>query len=504
MTMPNCHHQKSILLLLTLIVFIPACSFKQPGIEDNQPNGITEEQKGFFVAPDGDDANPGTFNEPWRTLNHALPRLQAGDILYIRGGSYKVNLLLDEDNSGTTDNPILVMAYQDEIVTLVNSTIRFHHANWWILSGLRFEPVTRWGVEIGEGGSATNQSRDVTTHHITILNSAFMNGDHEGIAILNGDDIMVDNCRFYNLRSGVADKDLNALNIYYKAHRVTLQNSQFQNIGSDGIHIGTFYYEEGADIRDIKILNNEFSVDRPYNGPFGNVGENGIDIKSSPGPILISGNTFHGFRATLEGQDNSGADGEALVLHWASPGEPGASNVIIERNLFFDNTQHLVVTHNTHDITIRNNIFLDAVEDNNTNISQAAISIYDHSERIRIFQNTFVRNKYHFHSFTDTIVSVDIKNNVFIKGGFYAPEHENFQADSDYNVFGEVSGSIPPTISGLHDRISQDQLIDENYEPLPFSPLIDAGVNLDISNDFNGNPRPSGAGYDIGAVERQP
>src|SRR5512136_1194798 len=40
----------------------------------------------FFVAPDGDDANPGTFEQPWATANHAAEVLEAGQTVYLRGG----------------------------------------------------------------------------------------------------------------------------------------------------------------------------------------------------------------------------------------------------------------------------------------------------------------------------------------------------------------------------------------------------------------------------------
>jgi hypothetical protein len=37
------------------------------------------------------------------------------------------------------------------------------------------------------------------------------------------------------------------------------------------------------------------------------------------------------------------------------------------------------------------------------------------------------------------------------------------------------------------------------------SPAIDAGESLsEVTNDYDGNHRPQGAGYDIGAFERRP
>jgi len=41
----------------------------------------------FFVdAAEGNDANPGSKDQPWKTIQHALPRLAPGDTLLLRGG----------------------------------------------------------------------------------------------------------------------------------------------------------------------------------------------------------------------------------------------------------------------------------------------------------------------------------------------------------------------------------------------------------------------------------
>jgi len=42
----------------------------------------------FFVAPDGDDGNPGTSEQPWASPGFASRQLQPGDTLIIRGGRY--------------------------------------------------------------------------------------------------------------------------------------------------------------------------------------------------------------------------------------------------------------------------------------------------------------------------------------------------------------------------------------------------------------------------------
>jgi hypothetical protein len=70
----------------------------------------------YFVATDGNDNNPGTFSQPWRTIDKANRTLQAGDTVYIRQGIYEE--IIEPFNTGTIGNKITYTNYQDEEVIL--------------------------------------------------------------------------------------------------------------------------------------------------------------------------------------------------------------------------------------------------------------------------------------------------------------------------------------------------------------------------------------------------
>lgn len=76
----------------------------------------------YFVAPDGDDANPGSMERPFATIEHAASRLEAGDVLYLRGGRYHEAARISGLN-GREGQPITVRPYQDEEVVLDGSVI---------------------------------------------------------------------------------------------------------------------------------------------------------------------------------------------------------------------------------------------------------------------------------------------------------------------------------------------------------------------------------------------
>jgi hypothetical protein len=77
-------------------------------------------QTTYYVAPSssgGSDSNAGTLAAPFETLQYAVNRLTtAGDILFIREGTYRETITIDED--GTSGNMITIENYNNEVVTI--------------------------------------------------------------------------------------------------------------------------------------------------------------------------------------------------------------------------------------------------------------------------------------------------------------------------------------------------------------------------------------------------
>ena len=67
----------------------------------------------FYVAPSGKDTNPGTFEKPWKTIQHAADTLQAGQTVFIREGIYH-EAVVTSNGGNTNDGYIVFSAYQKE------------------------------------------------------------------------------------------------------------------------------------------------------------------------------------------------------------------------------------------------------------------------------------------------------------------------------------------------------------------------------------------------------
>jgi hypothetical protein len=98
----------------------------------------------YFVATNGSDANAGTLNDPWRTIEKGLESLSAGDTLYVRGGTYLERIMSPSISPGRSDDRIRVMAYGGEVPVL-KGLLWVTGADYWTFDGLN---VT-WDPETG-------------------------------------------------------------------------------------------------------------------------------------------------------------------------------------------------------------------------------------------------------------------------------------------------------------------------------------------------------------------
>ncbi len=129
---------------------------------------LTLSGSNYYIATNGNDRNPGTLTQPWLTWQKGFSSLVAGDILYIRGGTYTAMLGANSgayygvrisNHDGTAARPIKVMAYQGEIPVLNCSNltglsghhygIKLDYCDNWHIKGLTVTNVR----EYTSGGS---------------------------------------------------------------------------------------------------------------------------------------------------------------------------------------------------------------------------------------------------------------------------------------------------------------------------------------------------------------
>ena len=90
----------------------------------------------YYVSPGGSDSNPGTIGQPFFTLKKAWTVIQAGDIVYLRGGTYLFPTSQElTGKNGTAGNLIKIWAYPGEtpIITKAGSFSFTHSAGIYFI-----------------------------------------------------------------------------------------------------------------------------------------------------------------------------------------------------------------------------------------------------------------------------------------------------------------------------------------------------------------------------------
>ncbi len=142
----------------------------------------------FYVAPDGDDANPGTSErQPFGTLAKATADLQPGDTLYVMAGKWLKPLVVS--NSGTAEAPITVRA----------------HAGFWAFGAC--EPVVRISGDgvVVEGFTMYGREGDAitVTGDLATIRECMMAGlDGAGIRATGAAGLSVERCTRQRRRDG--------------------------------------------------------------------------------------------------------------------------------------------------------------------------------------------------------------------------------------------------------------------------------------------------------------
>ncbi|WND16580.1 right-handed parallel beta-helix repeat-containing protein [Streptomyces violaceus] len=81
----------------------------------------------LVVAPNGDDAAPGTLARPLKTIQRAVDLAKPGDTISVRGGTYALTDNITVTTSGTASQPITLAAHSGERVVVDGERLPASH-----------------------------------------------------------------------------------------------------------------------------------------------------------------------------------------------------------------------------------------------------------------------------------------------------------------------------------------------------------------------------------------
>jgi hypothetical protein len=144
----------------------------------------------YFVSSNGSDTDPGTLEQPFRTIQRAADLAVTGDTIYIREGTYDEKVYFE--NSGTTENPIRIMGYPGDEMPIIDGQNQLGTGIGGKLVWLIGDYIEFSGIEVTRSGQIGlllsgkhGRISNVRVHH-NQGNGVFVNGD---FGIVEGSEI---------------------------------------------------------------------------------------------------------------------------------------------------------------------------------------------------------------------------------------------------------------------------------------------------------------------------
>lgn len=276
----------------------------------------------YYVAPDGDDANPGTQDAPWATINYAITATGAGDCVLVRGGDYEEGgeIWVREGQGGSAEARWSLEAYPGETPVLHTRLI------------LQGDHIRARGLTMASGASIISW---YPATDLEILENHF-DGAYTYAAIqIAGSDILVEgNVIALSNQGNTQDHGIYVLHGSGKVVR----NNTISNTPGYGIHIyDEDKYDWPGDISDVLIEGNVIRDNLQRAAVI--VATSGVTVQG----VTIRRNLVHGCAGGVVLR--SGAVSGVDILHntmldvgfgLSLEEGPGPSDVAVHNNVFWN------------------------------------------------------------------------------------------------------------------------------------------------------------------------
>lgn len=197
----------------------------------------------YYVSLTGSDSNTCVAAQdpltPKRTLNAGGGCLNAGDILYIRGGTWNEQLNLTTLNkTGTSTAWITIAGYPGETVILrftdgvggYGAIRAWGNRGYFIFRDLQIDGIN-YGNNVGwqvRGGN----------HHFIFRNMEFYNQFYHGLQVTDGSsDITIEDSKFHDMRSDCASGNKHHGLYLHHGANVLAQRNEIYNTPGGGIQL---------------------------------------------------------------------------------------------------------------------------------------------------------------------------------------------------------------------------------------------------------------------------
>lgn len=444
----------------------------------------------YYVATTGNDTNAGTEAAPFKTIQKAANIVNAGDTVYIRGGTYNGLVLVTK--SGTAGNPITFTNYAGETP---------------VLDATGKTSADYWNGVFTIRGTATSKTSHVRVSGLKIQNNTANNGF--GISCYYCADSEIRNNKTYNTRiSGI---------VVGYGDRVVVDGNDIEKANNTGEQENLSILRESS---FVTVTNNVVHDNGNDSG-----GGEGIDIKQGSHDVLVQGNTVYNNTKVgiyVESWDkltynivvdrnkiySIGKSGVALGSECGGP----LRNVTISNNLIYNNTRHGVnvgiwgdlfgqcgspapTPGNINGVKIVNNTIVGNGQNGINYTRDTGLPVHPEFGNIYIANNLIHDNGHKTLNFPGCPISHNAHAEVV---SHYTIENNLLNGTS-----GKPRCDWGSEMLGTNPLLAAPQLVSAtDFHLTASSPAIDAGTaNHAPDHDYDGLVRPMNGLWDLGAYE---
>jgi hypothetical protein len=436
--------KKLVLLLVLLLSSCQTASLPAATLPPPPPPSNT-----YYVAPNGNDNYPGTQVLPWKTIQNAA-NFGSGTI-YISAGTYPEHV-----------------------------------------------SITRPDITFEAVGLVSMQGFYITANNITIRGFDITSATTFGVRVYGDNCLIEDNYVHSTFDVGIR--------LEKESDSCVVKNNKIEHASQAGIEFrGTNHNIENNEIWD--------TIQYPPGAPSPSDGADADGIRFFGSGHVVRGNYIHDI--SFKPPQNIDPHIDCFQTWWDSGRQDSGHDIVFDGNTCIlpnessgGGTTKGFQLDDGYNLTFTNNVVHAKLI---SIIGSIKLQVHD----ITFLNNTFVNYPENLGSWGIQLASTNyvttnirIQNNIFAyqengMGSIYVNNPATTLQAGNNCVFRAAGEPVRATDPG--DVWNKDPLF-VNYSINDFrlranSPCIDKGADVGVTHDHDGNIRPQGAGYDIGAFE---
>lgn len=445
---------------------------------DQQPFTVTTGTAYYIAGSGSDTSNPGTRSLPFQTVQHGVDQALPGDWVIVRGGTYAEEVLSQRNGGGSDPTRIVISGYPGETARLDRSgrLLRIDHT-WHTVMYLECDG--NFGNQ--DGIRTTNADnlilRGLVVHDCGSASTGSGSGD--GIDIEGGSNLLVEDCEIFDCLDGslASQEDSHGI-VLGNFTGATIRNCTIYRITGDCIQAdpdrdpwsglvieGCHLYTEA--MPTAKALWNIGEI------PGENAFDSKQDLTNPKSDITIRDCVMHGF--------SSGWIGNMAALNIKDN-----VSCVVERCIVYDN----VIAFRVRGPTSRGGAEPVIIRNCLTYQNDYAIRYEDGINDLQLYHCTIMDSAIgHFQNGGGGGLGTGFvcMNSLFQDAIPSEATHASNQAVLTASLGGEFVNAAA-----------------RDYHLTAAANALNAGVGgTGTTDDLEKNPRPVGAGFDVGCYERQ-